>query len=62
MERRLIGQHIKFKRYAWKVRYWHVDGHLHRDDGNPAYENINTGRCEWWKQGKCVRDNWWSAD
>ena len=53
----LINKHIEFWCYRGR-RYWYLQyasKYLHREDSGPAYENINTGRCEWWKQGKCVR-------
>ena len=44
MEHRLIGR-VRF-RYILGIRYWFMNGHYHRDDNGPAYENMNDGYCE----------------
>ena len=57
MERRLIGQWVKFEYNKWGARYWCVNSQYHRDDGGPSWEILRTGYCEWWEWDKFVRDN-----
>jgi len=41
------------------VRYWYLNGKLHREDG-PAVEYAD-GRREWWVNGKYICNSWTEA-
>ena len=57
MQQWLIVDSIKLVIYSG-MRYWFMNDQQHRDGGDPAYENVTSGYCQWYEHNRFVRDNW----
>ena len=56
MKSQLIGRWVELYRESG-VRQWFTDDKWHRDDGDPAFEDMNYDSRGWWEYGKFIKND-----